>query len=318
MRVLITGFSGQIGSFLLPTLLKSGFEIATFGRSKTDSLTRTKTSHHFQTEQYDFLDIKTAIESFRPNSIVNLASLSSVAACEKNPKLSKKINSCFPLEILDFLESMSSLDCHFIQASSSEMFAGFREIIINEETTINPVSIYGKHKSEVHLKIQSIQESRKLRASSVILFNNESFRRPDSFATKKIVKGLVAVKLKQIDELRIGNSFVSRDWNHPCDTSEALRLIIEGATSTNYVVGSGEVHSIKDFVSMSATLLGLSEDSFNLISDPAFQRQNENHGLYADSSKIRAELGWKPSLSFAEIVQEIVQSELENATEEER
>lgn len=315
MRILITGSSGQIGSFLLPTLNGGDHEIAIFGRSDTYRTSLQNDYRHFKTNHYEMVDFLGAIENFQPDCIVNLASLSSVAACEKDIELSKRINLNFPLQILSALEKYRFLDCFFVQASSSEMFSGYSEKMISESTELFPNSTYGKHKSEVHRRIQTLQSSGEVRASSIVLFNNESSKRQEIFATKKIVRELLSIKLKRSTELRIGNDYVSRDWNHPSDTCEAIRLIVEHGASTNYVVGSGELHTVREFVNTSALLMGLKEDSFRVINDPMFVRQNENHGLYANNAKIREELGWQPRIHFKEIVRELVEYELARTSE---
>ena len=310
VRVMVSGASGQIGTYLLPILQNRGFTVATLGRHEMQAQ-----EHGFQIENYIIKDydlkvINFALSQFMPDAFVNLASISSVASCEKNPELSKSINLDLPLAILDFIKSGVIGNCLFIQASSSEMYTGVSKQQISELTEINPRSVYGKHKAKVHQSLDTYRDLYGVRASGLVLFNNESKLRDDRFASKRIVRDLVRIKKGLLGEFRMGNDYVLRDWNHPTDTSRAIELIIRNGRVENFVIGSGELHSVRELIEVAANLLEIDLSALTIVKDPQLARSLENHGLSADSSKIRRELGWSPRYTFREIVEEIVLNEL--------
>ena len=310
MRIMVSGASGQIGTYLISALQKSGFTLASLGRHELKTNLIEVQSEHYSVKDYDSKFINCAISQFKPDVFVNLASISSVAFCEQNPKLSKSMNLDFPLAILDFIKSGVIGNCLFIQASSSEMYTGVSKQKISELTELNPRSVYGKHKAKVHQSLDTYRDLYGVRASGLVLFNNESKLRDDRFASKRIVRDLVRIKKGLLSEFRMGNDYVLRDWNHPADTSRAIELIIRNGRFENFVIGSGELHSVRELIEVAANLLEIDLSALTIVKDPQLARSFENHGLSADSSKIRRELGWSPRYTFREIVEEIVLNEL--------
>jgi GDPmannose 4,6-dehydratase len=266
--------------------------------------------HEYLTKDYDGKEVSQALAHFKPDVFVNLASLSSVALCEKNPELSRRINLELPSSILEMIARGQVGDCTFIQASSSEMYAGTSHQIVSELSKLNPKSIYGIHKAEVHQKLAQYRDSNVVRALGTILFNNESKLRDEKFASKRIIKDLVKIKFGLSDEFRLGSDFVLRDWNHPTDTAQAISLIITKGIVEDFVIGSGVLHSVRDLIEEAANLLQLDWTQINLIRDPDLVRPFENHGLVADPSKIIRTLGWRAKYRFKDIVNELVQNEL--------
>lgn len=312
MRIMVSGASGQLGTYLTPLLMREGSIVGNLGRAKNMKINKDLHIEDFLIPSYESDYVFKSLFKFKPDVFVNLASMSSVALCETNPTLSKSVNLDFPVSVLEFIKTGVLGDCLFIQASSSEMFAGESHQIISETSRVNPRSVYGKHKAEVHLRLGEYRDLRTVRASSVVLFNNESKLRDDRFASKRIISDLVKLKLKRLESFRLGNDFVMRDWNHPSDTSKALRMIIKNGRADDYVVGSGELHSIRELIDVAANFLQLDLTKIPTVRDLNLARSFENHGLVANSSKIRDGLGWIPNYTFKDIVEEMVISELEN------
>jgi GDPmannose 4,6-dehydratase len=310
MKVMIAGAGGQIGAFLIPTLQGPSVDIATISRTQSLKLNDSSLTKNYFVHDYELNDVFRAIDEFEPNVFVNLASLSSVLECEKYPSISKRINQEFPLAILESIKLGLFKDLTFIQASSSEMYACSSHKVISEHTNTCAKSVYGLQKSEVHNAIRRLRENDKVKALSVILFNNESWRRDSRFASKRIVRDLIEVKLGARNVFEIGNLDILRDWNHPLDTSEALKLIINSNSLSDYVVGSGKLHSIREFIEEVAKCLNLDLSKVPFITNSNLVRTNDNHAIRANSSKIREELGWIPQYDFPKIVHEIVKHEL--------
>lgn len=310
MRVMVSGASGQIGSYLIPALQNRGFTLAALGRHEINAKQFGPQIEHYLIKDYNSKVINSAIRQFKPDVFVNLASISSVAFCEQNPELSKFVNLDIPLAILEFIKNGGIGDCLFIQASSSEMYSGESNQRISESTELNPRSIYGKHKAEVHQSLAWYRDSYKVRTSGLVLFNNESKLRDERFASKRIVRDLVRIRKGLMSEFRMGNNYVLRDWNHPSDTIRAIELIVKSGRADNFVIGSGELHSIREFIEVAADLLEIDLSALTSVNDPYLARSFENHGLSANSAKIRRELGWSPRYAFKDIVQEIVFNEL--------
>jgi GDPmannose 4,6-dehydratase len=237
-----------------------------------------------------------------------LASLSSVKTCQDKISLSAHINVDFPINAFETIFNFSSGNCHFIQASSSEMYSGFSDLRINEETMLNPVSIYGTHKAQVHTFLGNVRKANAALTSSLVLFNNESSIRPETFVSKRIIKQLIELNYGTRTSLVVGNPSIRRDWNHPYDTALAIIKIIDTKSNGDFVIGSGELHSIEDFYTEAASLLGLGK--FEVVQDASLFRAQDNDGLSADASKAHEILGWEPSYNFHSIIQEMVNAEL--------
>ena len=311
VRVMISGASGQIGTHLISAIQNSNLTLASLGRQKLAQGNWHTNVEEFMINDYEINEVFDAINQFKPDVFVNLASISSVAICEQNPQLSKLVNLDFPLSILEFIRRGNIGDCMFVQASSSEMYAGTSHQSISELSQLNPKSTYGKHKAEVHQNLSLYRNFYKVRTSGVILFNNESKLRDERFASKRIIRDLVKVRNGIISDFRMGSDYVLRDWNHPFDTSQALKSIIMAGSPVDYVVGSGVLHTVGDLIAEACNLLNMNLSRINVVRDPGLVRSFENHGLRANSAKIRRDLNWSPKYTFKEIIEELVLNELE-------
>ena len=316
-RALVTGITGQDGSYLAELLLEKGYEV--FGmvrRSSTENFERiTHLIDRITLVQADLLDqlsVIGAIEEARPREIYNLAAQSFVPTSWRQPVLTAEFTA---VGVTRMLEAIRSVDpsIRFYQASSSEMFGKVREVPQNEWTPFYPRSPYGVAKVYGHFITVNYRESYGLFAVSGILFNHESPRRGPEFVTRKISDGVARIKLGLADELRLGNLDAKRDWGFAGDYVEAMWRMLRRDEPTDYVVASGVEHSVRDFVEAAFGHAGLEPDRY-VVSDPQFFRPAEVDHLVGDASRARAELGWQPRVSFRELAQMMVDADVERVS----
>lgn len=310
MRFLLTGASGQIGEYLTHALLAQGYSVGVFGRTAPTRLVQKNSYTFYSTTEYVIKSFSHAVKSFRPNVVINLASMSSVWQCSANPEGSARINKDFPMEILRQLESNQLPFFRLIQASSSEMFSESRNAVIDETTDLNPGSIYGHHKAVVHQKILDMQRAKHPGIASIVLFNNESPLRSDAFVSKKIVKSLIDISFGKASSVSLGNLQAKRDWCHPSDTSVAIMKASLIKEDFNFVVGTGKLHSVSEFCEAVGELLNIKCVLNYIHIDAKLLRKSENSGLAANSSLIQSKLSWFPKYEFRDIVTEMVNFEL--------
>ena len=316
-RALITGITGQDGSHLADLLLEKGYEV--FGmvrRSSTESFERI--SHlvdRVTLVQADLLDqpsLVGAIEEARPVEIYNLAAQSFVPTSWKQPVLTAEFTA---VGVTRMLEAMRRVDpsIRFYQASSSEMFGKVREIPQNETTPFYPRSPYGVAKVYGHFITVNYRESYGLFAVSGILFNHEGPRRGLEFVTRKISDGVARIKLGLADELRLGNLDAKRDWGYVGDYVEAMWLMLQAEEPGDYVIATGEEHSVREFVEIAFEHAGLDVEK-HVVVDPEFLRPAEVDHLVGDATRAREKLGWEPRVSFRELAEMMVDADLERLT----
>jgi GDPmannose 4,6-dehydratase len=313
-RALITGITGQDGSYLAEFLLDQGYEV--FGmvrRSSTENFERI--SHlidRVTLVQGDLLDqfsLVSALQESSPDEVYNLAAQSFVPTSWKQPVLTAEFTATGVTRLLEAIR-MTDRPIRFYQASSSEMFGRVLEVPQTERTPFYPRSPYGVAKAYGHFITVNYRESYDLFAVSGILFNHESPRRGLEFVTRKIADGVARIAVGLSDELRLGNLDAKRDWGYAVDYVRAMWLMLQRDEPADYVVATGEEHSVRDFVDAAFGHVGLDPATY-VKTDPAFIRPAEVDRLIGDPSKARRELGWEPTVTFEELVRLMVDADLE-------
>jgi GDPmannose 4,6-dehydratase len=312
-RALITGVTGQDGSYLAELLLHKGYEV--FGVIRRSSVDTSDRIAHLLNRitfiQADLLDqssLIAALRQARPQEVYNLAAQSFVPTSWMQPVLTAEFTA---LGVTRILEAVRTVDAsiRLYQASSSEMFGNPPETPQRELTPFRPRSPYGVAKVYGHNITVNYRESYGLFACSGILFNHESPRRGLEFVTRKVAQGVAKIKLGLARELRLGNLEAKRDWGFAADYVEAMWLMLQQPQPEDFVVGSGVAHSVKDLVALAFRSAGLDWQEFVQI-DQSFLRPAEVDHLLADAGKARQMLGWKPKVSFEELVSMMVEHDL--------
>ncbi|GAA4265360.1 GDP-mannose 4,6-dehydratase [Frondihabitans peucedani] len=312
-RALITGVSGQTGSYLAENLLARGWEVHGVQREDTrDPIVPAAVEVH-QADLADFPATARVVADVEPDTLFNLAALSSVAASWQRPIETALLNGAAVANLLDAVRSLPAsapgLPRGFVQASSAEIFGAADESPQSETTPIRPVNPYGASKAYGHTLVGAYRASG-LRASSVILYNHESPRRPEAFVTRKITAGVARIARGEQDGLVLGNLDARRDWGWAPDYAEALARVGSATESDDYVVATGESHSIHDFVAAAFAAAGITDWEGLVSVDPAFVRPTDAAELRGDASKIRTALGWEPTKTFAAVVAAMVEHDL--------
>lgn len=312
-RALVTGITGQDGSYLAELLLEKGYEV--FGmirRASTESVERIEhVVDRITLVQADLLDQPSLVGALResqPHEVYNLAAQSFVPTSWRQPVLTAEFTA---VGVTRMLEAIRAADpaIRFYQASSSEMF-GKADPPQNEETPFHPRSPYGVAKVYGHHITVNYRESYGLFAVSGILFNHESPRRGIEFVTRKISDGVARIKLGLAGELRLGNLDAQRDWGFAGDYVDAMWRMLQQEEPRDYVIATGEAHSVREFVEAAFEHVGLDPERFVVV-DPSLIRPAEVDHLVGDSSRARSELGWEPRISFRELVEMMVEADLE-------
>jgi GDPmannose 4,6-dehydratase len=312
-RALITGITGQDGSYLAELLLDKGYEVHGMVR-------RLSSENHHRLEPIrdriaihtgDLLDQRSLGDVMRacePEEIYNLAAMSFVGASWNQPTLTAEFTG---LGVTRMLEAMREVrpEARFYQASSSEMFGKVRETPQNELTPFYPRSPYGVAKVYAHFITVNYRESYGLYACSGILFNHESPRRSLEFVTRKITHTAAAIKLGLAKELVLGNVDARRDWGYAPDFVDAMWRMLQQDEPDDFVVGTGSDHSVKDLVDIAFAYLDLDPAEY-VREDPKFMRPAEVDLLIADPSKAREQLGWEPAVDFDQLVKLMVDADL--------
>jgi GDPmannose 4,6-dehydratase len=313
-RALITGITGQDGSYLAELLLEKGYKV--YGMSRRASTENVSRIAHIVDRlvllQGDLLDassLDAALREARPHEVYNLAAQSFVPTSWNQPVLTAEFTAVGVTRVLDAIRGFDP-DIRFYQASSSEMFGKVREVPQTELTPFHPRSPYGVAKVYGHYITVNYRESYDLFAVSGILFNHESPRRGLEFVTRKITDGVARIKVGLTDELRLGNTDAKRDWGFAGDYVEAMWLMLQQDEPADYVVATGEEHSVQEFVELAFECAELDQDR-HVVQDPQFLRPAEVDHLVGDASKARTELGWEAKTSFRALVQLMVEADLE-------
>jgi GDPmannose 4,6-dehydratase len=311
---LITGITGQDGSYLAELLLEEGYEV--FGmvrRASTENFDRiTHLIDKVTLVQGDLLDqfsLVSVLETARPTEVYNLAAQSFVPTSWKQPVLTAEFTSVGVTRVLEAVRQVDPL-IRFYQASSSEMFGKVREVPQTEETPFYPRSPYGVAKVYGHFITVNYRESYGLFAVSGILFNHESPRRGLEFVTRKISDGVARIKLGLTDELRLGNMDAKRDWGFAGDYVRAMWLMLQQEEPGDHVIATGVEHSVQEFADLAFAYVGLDPEK-HVVVDQKFVRPAEVDHLVGDASKARRELGWEPKVSFQQLVEMMVDADIE-------
>ena len=312
LRALITGISGQDGSFLAELLLSKGYEVHGIKR-RSSSFNTGRIDHLFDRLHLHYGDLTDAtsliriLSEVRPDEIYNLGAQSHVAVSFEMPEYTADVNALGTLRVLEAIRFLK-LDCRFYQASTSEIF-GDSPPPQNEATPFRPRSPYAIAKLHAHWTTVNYREAYGLFACCGILFNHESPVRGETFVTRKIVRGLTRIKQGRDQYLYLGNLDARRDWGHAKDYVRAQWLMLQHAEPRDYVIASGEQHSVRDFVEVAGRLIGFDNVWRYVKTDPKYYRPLEVDSLCGDASRAREELNWKPTVGFEELVQEMVDAE---------
>jgi GDPmannose 4,6-dehydratase len=312
-RALITGITGQDGSYLAELLLDKGYEV--IGMVRRSSTVNFERIAHIQDRitivPGDLLDEVSMIHllrEHRPSEVYNLAAQSFVQTSFGQPVLTGEVTGLGVTRVLDAVRIVDP-DIRFYQASSSEMFGKVQAVPQVETTPFYPRSPYGVAKLYGHWITVNYRESYDLHASSGILFNHESERRGLEFVTRKITYHVAQIKLGMASELRLGNLEAQRDWGFAGDYVDAMWRMLQQDQPDDYVVATGETHSVREFCEVAFSHVGLDYNDYVVV-DERFMRPAEVDLLVGDPSKAGAQLGWKPTTPFTELVQRMVDADL--------
>jgi GDPmannose 4,6-dehydratase len=312
-RALITGITGQDGSYLAEFLLGQGYDVIGMVR-RTSTVTFGRIEHiqdKIDLVQGDLLDQSSLMELLREhkvNEVYNLAAQSFVPTSWKQPVLTGEFTALGVTRMLEAIRTVNP-EIRFYQASSSEMFGKVQQVPQTEKTPFWPRSPYGVAKVYGHWITVNYRESYNLFACSGILFNHESPRRGYEFVTRKISHRVAKIKLGQAKELRLGNLDSQRDWGYAGDYVRAMWLMLQQDQPDDYVVAMGETHSVRDFCEIAFNHVGLDWQDF-VVQDPEFMRPAEVDQLIGNPAKAGAKLGWEPQVSFKELVQMMVDADI--------
>jgi len=313
-RALITGVTGQDGSYLAEFLLERDYDV--FGMVRRASTESGERIEHLVDRitlvQADLLDpasLTSAVEESQPTEVYNLAAQSFVPTSWNQPVLTAEFTAVGVTRLLEAIRRVDP-EIRFYQASSSEMYGKVREVPQTETTPFYPRSPYGVAKAYGHFITVNYRESYGLFAVSGILFNHESPRRGLEFVTRKITDGVARIKLGLTDELRLGNLDAERDWGFAGDYVRAMWLMLQQDEADDYVIATGTPHSVQEFVDAAFSHVGL-DPAQHVVTDPKFLRPAEVDQLIGDPAKARAKLEWEPEVSFEELVQMMVDADLD-------
>ncbi|MFQ5736863.1 MAG: GDP-mannose 4,6-dehydratase [Thermodesulfobacteriota bacterium] len=312
-KALITGITGQDGSYLAELLLDKGYEV--YGMVRRASVERYERIWQIKDRvnlvQGDLTDqssLDEAIKTIGPDEVYNLAAQSFVPTSWNQPTLTGEVTGMGTTRILEAIRKIKP-DARFYQASSSEMFGKVREVPQTELTPFHPRSPYGVAKVYGHFITVNYRESYDMFACSGILFNHESPRRGLEFVTRKITNTVARIKLGLADELRLGNLDAKRDWGYAGDYVEAMWLMLQQDEPEDYVIATGETHKVREFVEIAFNTVGLDWEKYVVI-DERFFRPAEVELLVGDPTKAREKFGWVPKVDFKSLVTMMVEADV--------
>lgn len=307
---LITGVTGQDGSYLADLLLSKGYHVHGLVRQSTQFtpdrwgfLSGAMQHPQFEVHHGDMLDaagMRILLEEIKPDEVYNLAAQSHVGLSFQQPENTCDVTALGPLRLLDAIKR-SKLDCRYYQASSSEMFGKVSETPQRETTQFYPRSPYGCAKTFAHHVTVNYRESYGIYACSGILFNHESERRGETFVTRKITRAVGRIIAGTQSELVLGNTDAQRDWGYAPEYVEAMWMMLQQDEPKDYVIGTGVRHSVQEFLDAAFTLADLKSEDY-VKRDPRFMRPSEVDTLCADNTKAREELSWIPKVTFNDLV----------------
>jgi len=313
-KALITGVTGQDGSYLAELLLKKGYEV--YGMVRRTSTVRYDRIQHIQDDinivhgdMADQMSLARLLQEIEPGEVYNLAAQSFVPTSWSQPVFTGDITGLGTTRMLEAIRTVNP-SIRFYQASSSEMFGEVREVPQKETTPFYPRSPYGVAKVYGHWITVNYRESYDLHASSGILFNHESPRRGMEFVTRKVTYNVAKIKMGLENELRMGNYDAQRDWGFAGDYVHAMWLMLQQDEPDDYVVATGQTHTVKRLLEVAFSTVDLNWEDYT-VQDERFMRPAEVDLLIGDPSKAQAKLGWEPEVSFEQLIQMMVESDLE-------
>jgi GDPmannose 4,6-dehydratase len=319
-KAFITGITGQDGSYLAEILLEKGYEV--FGMiRRSSSFNTARVDHIFGDIELVFGDLTDGsvlnqlMRAIRPDEVYNLGAQSHVRVSFDVPEYTADADAMGTLRLLDAIRE-EDVKCRFYQASSSEMFGLVNEVPQNEETPFHPRSPYGVSKVFSYWITRNYREAYGMYAVNGILFNHESPRRGPTFVTRKITRAVGAILRGEQDELRLGNLDAKRDWGYARDYMDGARLMLQADEPEDYVLATGETHSVREFLDQAFGYAGLEWKDYVII-DPRYFRPAEVDLLVGDYSKAKAKLGWEPTVRFSELVRTMVDHDRERQLAEE-
>lgn len=311
---LITGITGQDGSYLAELLLEKGYQVVGMVR-RSSTVTYERIEHIqdditiVQGDLHDQSSLVALLEEFKPDEVYNLAAQSFVPTSWSQPLLTGEVTGLGVTRLLEAIRLVNP-KIKFYQASSSEMFGKVLEVPQRESTPFYPRSPYGVAKVYGHWITVNYRESFDMFATSGILFNHESPRRGLEFVTRKISSTVAKIKLGLAKEIRLGNLEAQRDWGFAGDYVEAMWRMLQHATPDSFVIGTGETHAVREFCELAFGYVGLNYENY-VVQDPRFYRPAEVDLLISDPTRAKTELGWTPQVSFKQLVEMMVESDLQ-------
>jgi GDPmannose 4,6-dehydratase len=327
-RALITGISGQDGSYLAELLLDKGYEVhgivrrsSSFNTERIDHLYRDPHERgvrlflHYG-DLNDASSLQSIVGDVRPDEVYNLGAQSHVRVSFDIPEYTGEVTALGAIRLLEAIRKLA-IPCRFYQASSSELYGKVVETPQRETTPFHPRSPYAAAKAYAFYVTQNYREAYGLFAVNGILFNHESERRGETFVTRKITRAVGRIKQGLARDLFLGNLDAKRDWGHAADYVEAMWLMLQQQEADDFVVGTGETHSVREFLELAFSHAGLDWREHVKI-DPRYFRPAEVDLLLADATKARQKLGWAPRVTFPELVRRMVDADLELAAREKR
>ena len=322
---LVTGITGQDGYYLSKLLLEKGYEVhgtvrrsSTFNTSRIENLISDygqsgKLNLHYS-DLLDSSSLNSLINTINPDEVYNLAAQSHVAVSFENPVYTTQVGTLGSISILESIRH-NDKKIKFYQASSSEMYGGAEEITLNESSKFEPKSPYAASKVFAHDITKIYRDSYDIFAVNGILFNHESPMRGETFVTRKITRAVGRISLGLQEKLTLGNLDASRDWGFAGDYVEAMWMMLQHDTPSDWVVATGETHTVQEFAKIAFDKVGLNWEDYVTTSDK-YHRPNEVKYLLGDPSKVKSELNWKPNTTFEMLVQMMVDHDINLATRE--
>lgn len=313
---MILGSSGQTGSYLVQKLLSDGHEVIGIARRKFPYyIPNPELFTEISIDPTDPLILERIVDANNFDVVVNFLSLSSVAECANNPEISQRLNLEFACRLFDLVSQKSAiknLPIRILQASSSEMYGGYSSNTrIDETVPLNPVSVYGKHKSLAHQHLEQVKAKNPLiSGSSLILFNHESPRRDSRFVTKKIIDRIFEISNGRESELHLGDIEIKRDWGYAAEYSEGISKIVGYSSNANFVIATGSLHSVREFCDRAFESFEIPDSKRKIVCDESLKRSSNNNGLAGNSDLMNQELNWRPRVGFQELVNILVTSKL--------
>jgi len=338
-KALITGITGQDGSYLTEFLLKKGYQVHGIIR-RSSSFNTGRIEHLYQDPHVDrrnlvlhygdltdSTNLMSIVAKVKPDEVYNLAAQSHVKVSFDMAEYTADVDALGTLRLLDAILSCGLKDVKFYQASTSELYGGIYREPQNEKTPFYPRSPYAVAKQFAYWSVINYREAYKIHASNGILFNHESPRRGPTFVTRKITRAVAKIKAGKQDCLYLGNLNAKRDWGHARDYVRAMWMMLQLSEPVDFVIGTGETHSVREFVEKAFNCIGIKigwkgegvdEIGYDVVTgkelvkvDPRYFRPTEVEFLLSDPSKAAKVLGWKPEISFEELVREMVEKDIE-------